>query len=201
MNHVTVRTVTEASLGRACPNCYQRLTSRQRGVRPNRRLGTCEMTGNRLRPVAGKDRNPAHGRFRQGAGQPGEPLPRDRLGSGHGSAYAVAGLGADRACCGAQPGPARSPRCGPARGNRCGEPLRRTGARRQALATAGPAEVAGGCSRRQERRGWHASRWGSRPRRMARGGAGCGTGLRRPVGAGHRGLGAAWSAAGFLVTC
>ena len=25
--------------------------------------------------------------------------------------------------------------------------------------TAGPAEVAGGCSRRPERRGWHASRW------------------------------------------
>jgi len=33
------------------------------------------MSGNRLRPVAGKDRNPARGRFRQGAGQPGEPLP------------------------------------------------------------------------------------------------------------------------------
>ena len=30
----TLRGVTEASLCRACPNCYQRLTSRQRGVSP-----------------------------------------------------------------------------------------------------------------------------------------------------------------------
>jgi len=44
----------------------------------------------------------------------------------------------------------------------------------QVLATAGPAEVAGGCSRRLERRGWRASRnGGSRSRRTARGGTGC----------------------------
>jgi hypothetical protein len=30
----------------------------------------------------------------------------------------------------------------------------------QVLRTARPAEVAGGCSRRPERRGWHTSRWG-----------------------------------------
>ena len=71
----------------------------------------------------------------------------------------------------------------------------------QVLGTAGPAEVAGGCSRRPERCGWHASRWGKplTPDGLWR---------RWPLAqvtkdlcrTGHRGLGGAWSGAGVLVT-
>ena len=160
------------------------------------------MPGYRLRPVAGKDRNPARGRFRQGAGQPGEPLQRDWLGSRHGPAYAVAGRG--RTELDAAPCPDREE---PAMRASAGQPVR--GAARAGLyplsrfwGTAGPAEVAGGCSRRPERRGWHASRRG----KAAHAGRpvaalAAGTGHRRPVGAGHRGLGGAWSGVGVLVTC
>ena len=155
------------------------------------------MPGYRLRPVAGKDRNPARGRFRQGAGQPGEPLQRDWLGSRHGPAYAVVGRG--RTELDAAPCPDREE---PAMRASAGQPVR--GAARAGLyplsrfwGTAGPAEVAGGCSRRPERRGWHASRRGKAAHagRPAAALAAC-TGHRRPVGAGHRGLGDAWSGVG-----
>ena len=79
------------------------------------------MPGYRLRPVAGKDRNPARGRFRQGAGQPGEPLGRDWLGSRHGPAYAV--VGRERTELGAAPCPDREePVMRASVGNRYGEP-------------------------------------------------------------------------------
>ena len=87
-------------------------------------------------------------------------------------------------------------------GYRYGEPLGRSIPAQQVLRTARPAEVAGGCSRRPERRGWHASRWGTAAhagRPVAA--LAAGTGHRRPIGAGHRGLGGAWSGVGVLVTC
>ena len=86
------------------------------------------MPGYRLRPVAGKDRNPARGRFRQGAGQPGEPLQRDWLGSRHGPAYAVVGRG--RTELDAAPCPDREePVMRASVGNRYGEPRGRAYAR------------------------------------------------------------------------
>ena len=97
---------------------------------------------------------------------------------------------------------ARSPRCGPVRttgtGNRLDGPI----PAQQVLGTAGPAEVAGGCSRRPERQRLARQPLGeSRSRWTAVAALAAGTGHRRPVGAGHRWFGGAWPGAGVLVAC